>query len=239
MRDEHKNRLALFRDGTIYGSKYDEELEEFKYVYLAPKNVLYHLWEPVAIEDGFTLRDYFNLVINYYPLRMIDYFMDCFIDEFKECPEEGCLSEEFDYLTISRVTSYTGAMTVKLGPNDEGKIEEIPFDEMVEDRIHFDGVCKDLINDNDKNWGIELEDLNFLLDHQIIIDKHHVVIDEGNNNTNNLFENMIIRSGPIEDLSLYEFITTIIFELSFFGCAEDRRKMEEEIFNREGGHKDE
>lgn len=224
MFDEHKNRLVLFRNGTIYGTKFNREIDEFEYHYLNPKNVLYHLWEPVYISDGFTLRDFFNLVINYYPLRLIDYFTDCLIDEYKECKESGCLSNEFDYLAFSRVTSYSPAFTTKVGPDESGNIEQIDIEEMVEDKLKFSGLCASLSEDNNKVWGIEFAELEDLLDHEIITDNHHVVIEFGRKEDEVWCTNFTSRYALIDSISLYEFFNTIIFNLSFFGCPSQKRE---------------
>lgn len=226
VKDEHKDRLVVFRNGNMYGCKYNSDIEEFEYIYLNPKNVLYHLSEIIYLEEGFTLRDYFNLVIKYYPLRLLDYFIDSFIDMFYKCPSSGCLSPEFDYLTLSRVTCYNSPKYLAIGYEEDGNVRHEYMEEHVEDNIRFGGVCKDLVNDNDKNWGVELAPLDCLLDHEILIDNHYVIIEIENNDEDGLeitnFNNYIIRSGEIDGITLYEFFKTIIWELSFFGEAEER-----------------
>lgn len=69
---------------------------EYKYFKIKEKSptVLFYLNKVIELENGFTVRDWFKLVINYPALQKLDYFIDSYLEEYKICPQSGCINSE-------------------------------------------------------------------------------------------------------------------------------------------------
>lgn len=100
-------RLILQKRGYLstknwkYNKKTDTGNWEIKT--LKTNNILNFLKYEIELEEGYTLRDWFNLIMNYSDLQKIDNYFDSFLEEFKSCPLEKCVSIDMLYLQIRKI----------------------------------------------------------------------------------------------------------------------------------------
>ena len=84
---------------------YDEEKKKGEYQFnkieLDTPTILFYLGEVVELEEGFIVRDWFKLIINYPLLKFLDGFMDSYLEEYKSCPESGCIDPDKKIHTIA------------------------------------------------------------------------------------------------------------------------------------------
>ena len=62
--------------------------------YLTDSYLLSILNTVIELEEGFTVRDWFNLIINYPVYQKLDLFTTSFLEEYYNCPKKGCIDPE-------------------------------------------------------------------------------------------------------------------------------------------------
>jgi len=207
-----QGKVYISKDLNLYYYYFDDEKEEVDCKSLGFFEIMCYLGEPIEIEEGFTLRNYFELIDYYQALQMLDMFFKCSLEEFKNCPKEGCRDSEIDYIVINKNIIYESAHTIEPTKNlveidnllsDDGLIH---IDELIDDTIEVNGYNKE----ENQFYGIDLSSLSQLLDYEIVIgnkrlffDYHEYVVDENN-------------------MTLFNFVKSIIWELTFYGCEENR-----------------
>lgn len=228
MDENLKNKILLTKDGKAIFHDLDEESKEWESREITESHILFHLQEPIVLEEGFTLRSYFHLIENYPLFKLIDYFLGCYLEEFQECPENGCTDpdNEIDYLCLNRVMVYEAPTSIepsRIFSFEEDLVDEdgnIHIEDSIEYDIHFDGVSEDGLN----HYAIEFTSLNKLLDHKIVIGNAKISIELPGRieDYDNLEDKFITRETEDNNFTLYEFVKEIIWELSFCGCPEER-----------------
>jgi len=194
-------KVIIKRNGEIWY----ESFEDGSWL-LTEENLFSHLRDTIELEEGFTLRNYFELFEKYPLLVLLDEFLPAYIKEYKNCPSSECTSEDLDYLELNR----TVARNVwKDGTSD------------LEWYVGFDGWSEKGYEyypgseDKGHYWGIEFMHLDKLLDMELRLGKANIDIYssdyklEGSYKANTAF-------------TFYEFLKEPIWELSFIGEPEDR-----------------
>jgi len=75
----------------------------------------------IELEEGYTLRDWFTMIINYPCLQAVDMFFDSFIEEFNNCPENGCYDADVPFIKLSKVMSVAEDSTLDIYNNVTGE----------------------------------------------------------------------------------------------------------------------
>ena len=210
----------IAKKGGILLSKeweYDDEKREgeYKYYVLSPKHILRHLAYPVDLEDGFTVRDWFQIVENYPTLQELDGFMEDYLQEYSKCPTSGCVDEKYKDFSIyfkksvasnnwdnenweCDISIHVYAAQREADPNVYG-IEFWPLNECLDMPMKFlDGeVAREL-------WYLDKND-------EKRMDKSTLI-------------------NPVKmNYTLFDFITSYIYEISFFGLPGERKEKMEEL----------
>jgi len=202
--------LLIAKKGGILFIKewiYNEENRKGNYVFSqlnSEWNILGFLNEVVELEEGFTIRDWFKLVINYSDLQKLDNFFPEFIEEYLNCPENGCVDteNEINEIEIQKIINID-------------KIE----DEKNECNIYIDisGNGNNYEGGQNIKFGIELLPLKNYLD--VPLKLLPVVF----------IEDMKNRNEAKINYSLFELITSYIYEISFFGTPRKRDEQSDEL----------
>jgi len=207
-----KNGEIVFRSVCDGGDKWND-------VILKESEVLFYLDKAVILQEEFTLRDYFKVINLYYKFQLLDSYFTDFLKEYNSCPKQKCKDDYIKYLELRRIVEYSPEY--KFYMSDSLMFEEnmiVHTSETVDTYIDFHGVDK-----NDNGVAIEFGSLKRILDCEIKLAETKIII-----NQNDIKEYPIIYKGP-DDISLFEFIKYIIWELSFCGSPIERDKKFEEI----------
>lgn len=211
--------LVLYKGGIIAIKewKYNEIKKKGKYVYtkIAPTKrkkfdmfLLSLLRETIELRKDFTVRDWFKLVLNYPIYQKLDPYIKYYIKEYKKCPINNCvdLEEEIDCINFE--------ISIEL-EKDKTDI----LDCSIYTDIHGTGLGLG----NVEKYAIELTPLNQYLDLPIKIINGAICRNDRNK----------ISDYKIEKIksyyNLFEFITSFIYEISFFGKPIERNKKLKEI----------
>lgn len=205
--------LIIKRTG-IYAKSwvYDEKREEGSYVVvpIKPDGILQELHSSVEeVEEGFTLRDYFKLILKYKMLILLDSFFPSFLTEYKRCPKKGCYEDDMPSLVLQNTIS------VEL---KGGKVD------CIENWFHFNGSR---IDPKEPTWAIEFTPLHKLLDTPLKIEKTSVYITRFRGYKVTSTQEYI--NPEIEYISLFSFVTEPIWELSFCGEPRSRDEKKKEL----------
>lgn len=204
--------LIIKRTG-IYAKSwvYDEEKKEGSYVVvpIKPDAILQELHSSVEVEEGFTLRDYFKLILKYQMLILLDPFFPSFLTEYKRCPKKGCYEDDMPSLVLQNTVS------VEL---KGGKVDGI------ENYFRFNGSRTD---PKEPTWAIEFTPLHKLLDTPLKIEKTSVYITRFRGYK--VVSNQEYINPETEFISLFSFVTEPIWELSFCGEPQERNNKKKEI----------
>lgn len=233
MEDYLKGKVLIKRNGEAIRHFLDKENDEWKSGIIDPIHILFHLHEPIVIEEGFTLRNYFNFIECYPHFRLIDGFFDCYLEEYQNLITNCYDSDkEIDYLSLNRVMSYEEHRQISLEgieeilPETDDK-EGIEVSEHIQYFISFNGMGKD----GTTSYSIMFSPLKELLDHEIKIDKAIISIELPGEieDYENLQDKYVTRRAKDNNFTLYEFMKGIIWELSFCGCPESKEQKLKEL----------
>lgn len=216
------SELTLTRDGRIVQNIYEDE--HWKKVDVPIDCELLHLTNSIELEENYTLRDYFKLIEKYRGFQLLDVAFPTFISEYKDCPKENCLTTDIDYLVINYVASYESKKDFK--PSNSLKSL---FDQEI---IHIDSNIEYFLDlyghgtDGETRWGIDLLNLNELLDHKIVLGPGKISIELPGNyeDYEKMTDKYVVRESWSCSYILFDFILTIIQEISFFGDKENKNK---------------
>jgi hypothetical protein len=62
----------------------------------------------VALEDTYTLRSFFKMLDNYTLLVKLNSFFPTYIEQYHNCPEQGCSAGWLDYLEFGKTVEMIG-----------------------------------------------------------------------------------------------------------------------------------
>lgn len=244
------NDYLEFKDGEIilHATYYNDEAEKYETVVrtIRGNDVYSVLNTNVEIPDDFTLRDYFFLVCNNPELQNLDKWFQSYIPYFEKNKYSIGTSKksELDIIKISRVVELNETSIEKSNffdilsnkePDENGLISVDETDEVVTtyndektygSYIHVSGGKSD---DKDEiNYAIGFEPVDSLL-HCKIINEEMVYVST-HDVKNSKYSNTKYKDN--NGLCLYDFITSIIYELSFHGDEESKEERAEELKNR-------
>jgi len=143
-----KKDKNIYLKRWIYGDKKKEG--EYENTIIDKKFILSFLDISIEIEENFTLRDWFEIVLNYDLLQKLDLYFPSFIKEYKSCPVEKCCDDIISSITISRI--------IELPENHNEEIELY---------IDVGGYSKK----EDHSYSLSFNPLSNLLDLPIILKK--------------------------------------------------------------------
>lgn len=205
--------LSIKRDG-IYAKEwvYDKKKKEGDYVCtpVNPDYILSELHNGVEeIEEGYTLRDYFETVLQYKNLILLDAFFPSFLKEAAKCPKRGCSKDDMPTLFLKR------SVCVEI---KGGKVDNIE---------NFVGFSGSRLDPEDASWAVEFTPLSEMLDTPLTIEKTSIYITRFKGYKH--ISTLTYTNPDIEFMSLFDFITEPIWELSFCGTPVSRDKKKKDL----------
>lgn len=202
--------LFLKKEGIL---EYRHRLEnnEYELLEIAPSSkdlVLGHLSNTIKLSDDFTVRDFFKLIKRYPILQKIDFWTESFVSEYESCKNENCIDPDGEVYQIifQKVIEFT----------------KYSKDEPIECNIFIDILGKG----KDSTYSLSFWKLENFLDLPV---KLYPI----KSYTDDYTEKPHSKSSNIKEFNivytLFEFITSFIYELSFYGTPEDRDKKGDEL----------
>jgi len=89
--------VSLKRDGTIH---YKQSAVD--------SDVLRYLSYQIKLEEAYTLRSFFEMINKYELLGKLNSFFPTYIEQYANCPEQGCDSEIIDHLEFVKTIEMIG-----------------------------------------------------------------------------------------------------------------------------------
>lgn len=135
--------LLLKRKGIIVTRKQQEDQWAEKE---ANKDTVLSLLKfRIDLEEGYTLRDWFTMIINYPCLQAIDMFFESFIEEFNNCPKSGCYNSNMPFIKLSKIISIENSVA---------------------------NIRNDVTGE--PNWGLDFTQLNTYVDTPLKLEEIHL-----------------------------------------------------------------
>lgn len=225
--------LILKPDGLMFEKRwvYDEKIKKGDYEYnlisgnMDDSYLLSLLNTTVVLEEGFTVRDWFKFIINYPIYQKLDLFTLDFLEEYYDCPSKGCFDPDGKLMEVilQKIIS-----TENYEPDKE---------ELYECEIFMDiyGIYKD----KDTHYGIEFTPLKEYLDIPMklsngLISKTTAILKEVKENkkkkkTYSDYTYDYKREDVKVYYTLFDVITSFIYEISFFGSPKKRDEKNKEL----------
>jgi len=89
--------VSLKRDGRISYKQSDVDSDVLKY-----------LSYQIELEGTYTLRSFFEMFDHYALLGQLNSFLPIYIEQYLNCPEQGCKSETIDHLEFAKTVEMIG-----------------------------------------------------------------------------------------------------------------------------------
>ena len=71
-------------------------------------DILSHLSSQIVLEEGYTLRSFFQMLDQYKLLIDLNDFLSTYTEQYRNCPPEGCAAGANDYLEFSKTVEMIG-----------------------------------------------------------------------------------------------------------------------------------
>jgi len=152
------------------------------------EDILSFLDEEFVLEDGFTVKNYFELFNNYGMLINLDLFIPSYLEEYEKVRNNDVSSTSLTKIIIRKVFEF--------------------FKDKLKSYVLVDGYS----DSENQIFAIDFMELSDLIHLKIEIAKASIVYDDMSTKE---FE---------YSLSFYNFIKSIIWELSFYGNPEQSRE---------------
>ncbi len=197
---------------------YDEEKDEGDWVTkeIPPGDkTLSLLSYNVELEDGYTLRDYFRMVTYHDNLQALDLYFPPYIEEYEKCPDSGCLEEDMPTLQLTKIIEVT---------KWDNKPGEESFEDEINDHVNINGSRTD---PNEPPWGISFVPLSKILDTPIVLKEAIYCVDDHKRSPGDKksYDEEIYKG----NYSLWDFVHSIIYELSWYGTPKETEEKSEEL----------
>lgn len=200
--------LIVKKDGKLELKrwKHNKIKEEGEFVVNeVPKNeVLSYLWLDITLEESFTLRDYFKLIIEYPLLQELDKYFPFYIEEYKSAPLNGCTDDEISKIIL------------------ECNVASEYFDTLGEELQIYLNVSGVSDKDREIRYGIDFCPLSTILDTPIALENALLYRYKDCNKAD-------LQYKPKFKYSLFNLVHGLIYELSFYGTPEERDKRGKEL----------
>lgn len=89
--------VSLKRDGTIHNGQGAVNSDVLKY-----------LSYQIGLEEAYTLRSFFEMIDKYALLGKLSSFFPTYIEQYLNCPDQGCDSEAIDHLEFAKTVEMIG-----------------------------------------------------------------------------------------------------------------------------------
>jgi len=167
--------------------------------------ILKYLWRTITLSDSFTLRDWFKLLLNYPDLQKLSSYSGSLIEEFQSAPQSSCIPEEFSTIGLVK--------RVVIEENKDEPIEMYHY-------VGVDGIPNN--NDDDLVYGIDFCKLSEILDVRIkLLDANVLHLQDESNIKLNI--------DTSTKYTLFDLISSLFYELSFYGTPKERDKTGEQL----------
>jgi hypothetical protein len=208
----------LFEKNWVYNKKEGEGKYKITKISKDSKLLLHYLFYPITLEEGFTIRDWFKLVVNYPVYQCLDPFMSSFLKEFSLAPSKNCIDKEIKKIEFKKM--------IVLDNFDTRPIKNKIYDCDISVWVCGLGKTKKI------SYGLSLTSPNTYLDTLIVLSKGLLSKTITNKNKETERNDYTYVNEDVKvTYSLYEFITSYIYEISFFGTPEQRKNKEKELNN--------
>jgi len=148
-------------------------------------DILEFLQFPIKLEEGYTLRNFFEMIEKYTYLQYLNPYFNDYIEEYNFSPQSNCIHDNIHELALMLY------------------ITTIDDKDDYEYYYNFCGIDK-----NGDGYVLDCIPLNKLLDIPMVIGK-------------TILNKSIIND---DDVLLWDLITEVIWELSFYGTTEERNE---------------
>jgi hypothetical protein len=89
--------VSLKRDGTIHYKQSTVDSDVLKYLSFQ-----------IGLEEGYTLRSFFEMIGKYALLGKLNSFLPTYTEQYLACPQQGCDSTLLDYLEFAKTVEMIG-----------------------------------------------------------------------------------------------------------------------------------
>lgn len=89
--------ISLKRDGTIHDKQSAVDSDVLKY-----------LSYQIGLEEMYSLRSFFEMIDKYAQLGKLNSFFPTYIEQYLNCPDEGCDSDAIDHLEFTKTVEMMG-----------------------------------------------------------------------------------------------------------------------------------
>lgn len=197
--------------------KYEEDfLDPDYFKEEKPTYILTLLNNVIELEDGFTIRDWFKLLLNYPCLQLLDNFFPSFLAEYESCPKENCTDPDQKIIAISfqkfiELENYT----------NDGQSKEYNCETYI-------GISGSTNDKDNISYGLSFWPLKNYLDTPIRFEKGLIYKESRteDNQTKELPEDKDLIN---INYSLFDLIQSFIYEISFYGTPDQRDCKGEEL----------
>lgn len=211
--------------------------------------VLYYLYSGnFKLVNGFSLRDLFKIFINYPNLQLLDPFISSYVEEYKQCPQIGCVDPRYTHIIVSGRVEYEHQlhdidydMDFEDIPNSNFKTMNFKKTILGEnEKKTYDFYCSASLGTNDVDpdtnkkidcYAMDFVNLNHMLDLPIVLEldnsKYVGKIEIENAEHDHQFETVEISS-----ISFFDFIFAIVNEITFHGPSDSKSEILDELRDR-------
>lgn len=191
--------LQICKNSKLAKMKWVPEEQIYKKIYLKEKEIPFYINSTVCVEQGATLRNLFNIIINYTNFFSLILNLPDLESFFQEAFENSS-EESNDYLDLS-------ALELEWSSHVMNRYEEL----ILSEDIYFSGRLND-----GTNVALELTPINEIIDFPLSINDVYNIYKE-----EEPFKSIFLAVKP---MTLLQVITGIMNEISFFGTPENRNE---------------
>lgn len=220
-------QIRIKPDGTIEKRVPDNDL--FYWDEIESSSVLGYSTFSVTLMNGFTVKSYFKMLVKYPQLQLLDMWFIEYMKKYREVKDTN-KPPVVDKLSLQRFFEYDQSSIDPSSPdilestteeaNGLFSIDTSNFvyndNKSINTYIHVFGESKD----DDDTYSVSMEPLENILGCILEI-KEKVMIQTHDPKRSSYKSDEIETHG---DVNLFEFVTSVISEISFFGNDDDKKK---------------
>lgn len=226
--------LRIKKDGTIERKMFDNDLSYWDEV--EPEIVLGFSTYSVTLVDGFTVRSYFEMLEKYPMLQLLDQWFIEYMSKYR-LVENTSNKPTVDTIVLQRFFEYDHSGIDASSPdifecaNEEENglytIDTSKFiyndEKSIGSYVHVYGENKD----EDESYSLSMEPLENLLQCGVVLQEKVCLQNHDPKVSSYSTEDI----DTYNDFTLFEFVTSLINEISFFGNDSDKKKVLDDLTN--------
>jgi hypothetical protein len=228
--------LLLTKDGFVKEVQYKKQEEILN---VLDEDVILRFLNSrnIKLEPGFTLRSYFKLFENYPILKYLEDWVEEYLVEMNSSPKDGCFDKKMPnaYIQMSRIIELETIKSRRdtIDENGDFNFANKKRKEVNEKLagIHYEVLLVNPDEEDKTRYAIEFTPINELLDVPLKIDGEVFAIKKFVSKTGKF---RYVKSSYFDEAgpSFFDFITEIIYEISFLGAPENKEEEKNELTKR-------